>query len=77
MDYLNGESVNPVVMDELHALREHKIDLEDKLNGLQDSRRHLMGQLEGLMRLLKVYFLIKIYFDQSKIHKNNNYITNF
>lgn len=54
LDYLNGEVVDPIVMDELHALRDHKMDLEDKLNGLQDSRRHLMGQLEGLMKLLKV-----------------------
>jgi hypothetical protein len=58
LDYLNGETVDPVIMDELHLLREHKMDLEDKLNGLQDSRRHLMGQLEGLMRLLKVYIYI-------------------
>jgi hypothetical protein len=58
MEYLNGDSVDPIVIDELHALREHKMDLEDKLNGLQDSRRHLMGQLEGLMRLLKVRNLL-------------------
>jgi hypothetical protein len=58
MEYLNGDSVDPIVIDELNALREHKMDLEDKLNGLQDSRRHLMGQLEGLMRLLKVRNLL-------------------
>ncbi len=46
--------MDPVVMDELHALRHHKLDLEDKLNGLQDSRRFLMGELAGLMKLLKV-----------------------
>ncbi|XP_035706048.1 dystrobrevin-1 isoform X6 [Folsomia candida] len=52
LNYLN-ESVDPIAMDELHALRDYKMDLEDKLGGLQDSRRHLMGQLEGLMKLLK------------------------
>lgn len=54
LDSLNGEHVDPVLMEELQALRYHKSDLEEKLNELQDSRRHLMGQLEGLMKVLKV-----------------------
>lgn len=60
MEYLSGEPQQPGLMDELHALRYHKSDLEDKLNNLQDSRHHLMGQLEGLMRLLKVSSCIDI-----------------
>ncbi|CAL8069543.1 unnamed protein product [Orchesella dallaii] len=54
LDSLNGEIVDPVLMEELQLLRYHKSDLEEKLNELQDSRRHLMGQLEGLMKVLKV-----------------------
>ena len=41
-------------MEELQALRYHKSDLEEKLAGLQDSRHHLMGQMQGLMKLLRV-----------------------
>lgn len=53
LDSLNGEHCDPFLMDELQALRYHKSDLEIKLDELQDSRRHLMGQLEGLMKVLK------------------------
>jgi len=53
---MNGEESDPVLYEELQALRCHKTELEDKLNSLQDSRKHLMGQLEGLMRMLKVNF---------------------
>ncbi|ODM97850.1 Dystrobrevin beta [Orchesella cincta] len=54
LDSLNGDIVDPVLMEELQLLRYHKSDLEEKLNELQDSRRHLMGQLEGLMKVLKL-----------------------
>lgn len=45
---------NPALMTELRALRKRKDELENHLTSLQDSRRHLMLQLEGLMKLLKV-----------------------
>lgn len=41
-------------MNELRALRLRKHELETHLTTLQDSRKHLMIQLEGLMKLLKV-----------------------
>ncbi|XP_014294353.1 dystrobrevin beta [Halyomorpha halys] len=44
---------NPALMSELRALRKRKEELESHLTSLQDSRRHLMLQLEGLMKLLK------------------------
>lgn len=45
---------NPALMSELCALRNRKHELEAHLTSLQDSRRQLMVQLEGLMKLLKV-----------------------
>lgn len=45
---------NPVLMSELRALRMRKDELETHLITLQDSRRQLMIQLEGLMKMLKV-----------------------
>lgn len=50
-EQMNQES--PALMNELRALRQRKGELEGHLGALQDSRRQLMGQLEGLMRLLK------------------------
>ncbi|CAH2007194.1 unnamed protein product [Acanthoscelides obtectus] len=44
---------NPVLMNELRALRMRKDELETHLTTLQDSRRQLMMQLEGLMKMLK------------------------
>ncbi|XP_050295437.1 dystrobrevin beta-like isoform X2 [Anthonomus grandis grandis] len=44
---------NPVLMSELRALRMRKDELETHLLTLQDSRRQLMIQLEGLMKMLK------------------------
>lgn len=41
-------------MSELRALRMRKDELETHLITLQDSRRQLMIQLEGLMKMLKV-----------------------
>lgn len=40
-------------MNELRALRMRKDELETHLTTLQDSRRQLMIQLEGLMKMLK------------------------
>ncbi|KAG4070478.1 hypothetical protein HA402_005710 [Bradysia odoriphaga] len=50
-EQLNQES--PALMNELRALRQRKGELEGHLGALQDSRRQLMVQLEGLMRMLK------------------------
>lgn len=47
---------NPALMSELRALRQRKDELETHLATLQDSRRQLMVQLEGLMKMLKVLF---------------------
>ncbi|GJQ79260.1 putative zinc ion binding protein [Trypoxylus dichotomus] len=44
---------NPALMNELRALRMRKDELETHLTTLQDSRRQLMIQLEGLMKMLK------------------------
>lgn len=49
-----ASSENPALMSELRALRQRKDELEGHLQSLQDSRRQLMVQLEGLMKLLKV-----------------------
>ena len=55
MEFMRAEtSPGPILMEELQALRYHKSELEEKLTNLQDSRQQLMGQLEGLMKLLKV-----------------------
>ncbi|XP_076319963.1 dystrobrevin beta-like isoform X1 [Tachypleus tridentatus] len=44
---------NPILLAELRALRQRKAELETHLSNLQESRRELMVQLEGLMKLLK------------------------
>ncbi|KAG8442086.1 hypothetical protein GDO86_011033 [Hymenochirus boettgeri] len=44
---------NPTLLTELRLLRQHKDDLEQRMSALQESRRELMVQLEGLMKLLK------------------------
>ncbi|XP_071447825.1 dystrobrevin beta-like [Hetaerina americana] len=44
---------NPALVAELRALRRRKDELESHLGSLQDSRRQLMVQLEGLMKMLK------------------------
>lgn len=49
----HGGADNPVLMNELRALRMRKDELETHLTTLQDSRRQLMIQLEGLMKMLK------------------------
>ncbi|KAB7504640.1 Dystrobrevin alpha [Armadillidium nasatum] len=48
-----GGRVNPALVNELKALRSHRTQLESHLISLQDSRKSLLGQLEGLMKLLK------------------------
>lgn len=44
---------DPNLIKELRALRQRKGELEGHLSNLQESRRHLMSQLEGLMKMLK------------------------
>lgn len=54
-------SENPALMNELRALRMRKDELETHLTTLQDSRRQLMIQLEGLMKMLKVQFMLVMF----------------
>ena len=42
------------LVSELRALRQRRGELETHLSTLQDSRRQLMGQLDSLMKMLKV-----------------------
>ncbi|XP_054604083.1 dystrobrevin beta isoform X3 [Nothobranchius furzeri] len=46
-------STNPALLAELRQLRQRKDELEQRMSCLQESRRELMVQLEGLMKLLK------------------------
>uniref|UniRef100_A0A8D3CVJ5 Dystrobrevin n=1 Tax=Scophthalmus maximus TaxID=52904 RepID=A0A8D3CVJ5_SCOMX len=46
-------STNPNLLAELRLLRQRKDELEQRMSSLQESRRELMVQLEGLMKLLK------------------------
>jgi hypothetical protein len=50
---VSSNQENPQLVTELRALRQRKGELEGHLGALQDSRRQLMQQLEGLMKLLK------------------------
>lgn len=43
------------LMEELSVLRQRKSELEQQLNGLQESRKQLMVQLESLMKMIKVF----------------------
>ncbi|KAJ7398685.1 dystrobrevin beta isoform X6 [Pitangus sulphuratus] len=47
---------NPTLLAELRLLRQRKDELEQRMSALQESRRELMVQLEGLMKLLKMTF---------------------
>lgn len=46
------------LLTELRVLRQRKDELEMRMSALQETRRELMVQLEGLMKLLKVSILI-------------------
>ncbi|XP_037541863.1 dystrobrevin beta [Nematolebias whitei] len=46
-------SASPALLAELRQLRQRKDELEQRMSSLQESRRELMVQLEGLMKLLK------------------------
>lgn len=43
---------------ELDTLRQRKMELEQRMEHLQDTRRDLMGQLETLMKVLKVSMIL-------------------
>jgi len=45
---------NPGVTNELESLRLRKVELEFRLNELQETRKDLMSELEELMKVLKV-----------------------
>ena len=45
---------DPSLLTELRVLRQRKDELEMRMSALQETRRELMVQLEGLMKLLKV-----------------------
>lgn len=45
---------NPGVTNELETLRMRKVELEFRLNELQETRKDLMSELEELMKVLKV-----------------------
>ena len=53
-DKAEGGKINPNLVAELKSLRSHRTQLESHMISLQVSRKNLLGQLEGLMRLLKV-----------------------
>ncbi|ELU02511.1 hypothetical protein CAPTEDRAFT_221719 [Capitella teleta] len=48
-----GQPRNPTLLAELRLLRQRRDELEGRMAALQESRRELMVQLEGLMKLLK------------------------
>lgn len=50
---VSQQQYDPLLLTELAALRQRKEELESHLSALQESRRELMIQLEGLMKLLK------------------------
>ena len=51
-----GHQRNPTLLAELRLLRQRRDELEARMSALQESRRELMVQLEGLMKLLKVRY---------------------
>ena len=52
---------NPTLLAELLLLRQRKDELEGRMTALQESRRELMVQLEGLMKLLKVFWFLQLF----------------
>ncbi|KAK2189292.1 hypothetical protein NP493_109g00013 [Ridgeia piscesae] len=49
----SGVNRNPTLVAELKGLRQRRDELEARMSALQESRRELVVQLEGLMKLLK------------------------
>ena len=57
-DQSNGTTTDPAQMEELQALRQKKDELELRMSSLQETRKELMSQLEGLMSILKVSVIL-------------------
>ncbi|KAG8442087.1 hypothetical protein GDO86_011034, partial [Hymenochirus boettgeri] len=55
---LEKEQQNPTLLAELRVLRQHKDELEQRMSALQESRRELMVQLEGLMNFLRYFSIL-------------------
>ena len=53
---------DPSLLTELRVLRQRKDELEMRMSALQETRRELMVQLEGLMKLLKVSHFFSLFF---------------
>ena len=62
LDHSQQQQRNPVLMAELKLLRQRRDELELRMAALQDSRKELMIQLEGLMKLLRVSRLLIPFF---------------
>ncbi|CAB3988815.1 dystrobrevin beta-like isoform X1 [Paramuricea clavata] len=56
-DQPNGTTTDPAQMEELKGLRQKKDELELRMSALQETRKELMSQLEGLMSILKAEHL--------------------
>ncbi|XP_046850161.1 dystrobrevin beta-like isoform X2 [Xenia sp. Carnegie-2017] len=56
-DKPNASGVDSAQIAELKGLRQKKDELELKMSGLQETRKELMSQLEGLMSILKAEHL--------------------
>ena len=66
---------SPTLMVELRQLRQRKEELERRMGALQENRRELMVQLEGLMNLLKVSLPLLRYqvYNDLQIEQNCKY----
>ena len=53
-DQQNASTADPAQIEELKGLRQKKDELELRMSSLQETRKELMSQLEGLMSILKV-----------------------
>lgn len=59
-DQPNDTTADPALVEELKGLRQKKDELELRMSGLQETRKELMSQLEGLMSILKVRYIYKL-----------------
>ncbi|ESO12271.1 hypothetical protein HELRODRAFT_158752 [Helobdella robusta] len=61
------------LLKEIRLLRQHQEELEERMKGLQGSRRGLIQQLEGLMRKFKLLKLAKKSLDMQFAVDLNNF----
>ena len=73
----SGLGGSVLLMEELSVLRQRKGELEQQLTGLQDSRKHLMVQLESLMKMIKVSVLLRFLRDFHESHRRDLMDFNF